>query len=69
MIKHFCDKCGVEINEKNKFTRTKFKVGGLSMMLNGDGPWDMADALCNYCVVDEVKALLDDRPTSPDQAE
>lgn len=61
MIKYFCNKCEVEIDDRNEFSRTKFEVGGLTMLLSGDGPWTQEDVLCKYCVIDQLKKL-DDRP-------
>ena len=61
MIKHFCDKCGVEIDRDNQFEHKEFKVGKHAVTLSIQDPQTSDDALCLYCVLEGV-ANLDNRP-------
>ena len=61
MIKHFCDKCRVEIDRDNQFEHKEFKIAKHVVILTIQDPQTSEDALCLYCVLDEVNKL-DNRP-------
>lgn len=66
MTKHFCDKCGTEINDKTRYSQLEATVeapenrGGMEVVVMATVRG--ADVMfCKYCVFDTV-ARLDDRP-------
>lgn len=62
MIKYYCDKCGVEIDRENQFEHKELKISKHVVTLTMVDSNVEADALCLYCVIDEVNKL-DSRST------
>ena len=61
MKKAYCDKCGVEINAKNRFNGFKVSVSGVEFKTRFPDAIPIDYDVCNYCVIDAI-ASLDDRP-------
>lgn len=67
MIKYFCDTCGIEINDSNRFSggqSAEMKRNGVklkvTLIAHKDGISNAGD-FCKYCVIAAVN-MLDDRP-------
>lgn len=62
MIKHFCDKCGEQINRRNQFEYKEVTVAKNIVAIEVKYKTEN-EAICLECVLDEIKKL-DNRLTA-----